>query len=812
MQHENSQSKRALRTALFILLMSVMGMTNAKAQDSHEYVDLGLPSGLLWATCTVGANVPEEYGDYFAWGETQPKDTYNWSTYQYCMGNYNTLTKYCNKANYGYNGFTDTLTVLLPEDDAATTNWGDGWRMATLEEWQELLNNTTNTWTTQNGVNGRLFTATNGNSLFLPAAGVCSGSSLNDAGIWGYYWSSSLCPGDQSTAETIAIRSLNAYWGNSNRKAGRSVRPVRENLTFVTINATANPAEGGEVNGGGAYPEGADCTLTATANEGYTFVNWTESGQEVSTDATYSFTVTSNRTLVANFTANSVDYHWTVNPNLFASNMLAIGVIQIDGVEQATTALELGAFCGDVCRGRERLVYEPNLDRYMLYMTLYGENGDMFNFRLYDHAIGEEVDKTCLATFAFVSDGLVGTIIDPFVFNFSGMITQETHFAQGWTWWSTYIEQNGDDGLTQMETGLGENGFIIKGQASGSVTYMAGGWYGNLSAFNNENSYRVKTTAATDVNIVGNAALPSEHPITLNPGWTWIGFPSQTAMSLAEAMVNFTPVDFDILKSQLGSATYMYGNWYGSLNTLTPGEGLMYKSNSSGNITLTFPNGGAKGELKPNLTPENNHWQPNLSAYPDNMTVIAVVELDDEPEVPEPVEGPTQELGENYELAAFANGECRGSVRLLYVEPLNRYVAFLTVAGDEIAELRFGLYNTETGEEYHNATETLTYESNAVVGNLDEPYTIHFRGNTGLDDLSNRIEVFPNPVKRGQTFNIGMTDAEIGEAQVDVMNALGVIVETRRATSLQAPNAPGVYTLRITVEGKGICYRRLVVE
>ena len=98
------------------------------------------------------------------------------------------------------------------------------------------------------------------------------------------------------------------------------------------------------------------------------------------------------------------------------------------------------------------------------------------------------------------------------------------------------------------------------------------------------------------------------------------------------------------------------------------------------------------------------------------------------------------------------------------------------------------------------------------MGNLDAPYVIRFRSNTGLDDLNNRIEVFPNPVKRGQTFNIGMTDAEIGEAQVDVMNALGVVVETRRATSLQAPNAPGVYTLRITVEGKGICYRRLVVE
>ena len=588
----------------------------------------------------------------------------------------------------------------------------------------------------------------------------------------------------------------------------KTVYVVQYNNSYLEVNVSVNPLGAGTVVGSGLYGVGDLCTLTATSNASYIFANWTENGQVVSTEATYSFTVTSNRTLVANFTVNSVDYHWTVNPNQFSNNMTVIGVIQIEGVEQATTALELGAFCGNTCRGRERLVYVPDFSRYLLYLTLYGENGDVISFRLYNHAIGEEIDKTCVSTITFESDNIVGSVIAPFVFNFVSAVTQTTHFNSGWTWWSTYIEQNENDGLGQLETGLDANGILIKGQSSGSVMYMSGGWYGNLPALNNEDSYRVKTNAPTDVDIVGDATLPSEHPITLNPGWTWIGFPSQTAMSIDEALSGFTPMDFDVLKSQVGSVTCMYGNWYGSLNTLTPGEGLMYKSNSSENITLTFPSGGAKGELRPNLTAEHNHWQPNLSAYPDNMTVIAVVEFDEEEPALRQAQGPD----ETYELAAFANGECRGSVRLLYVEPLNRYVAFLTVAGDEAAELHFGLYDTETGEEYHNAEETLTYESNAVVGSLDEPYTIHFRDNTGLDDLSNRIQVFPNPVERGQTFNIGMTDAEIGEAQVEIINALGIVVETRRATSLQAPNVPGVYTLRITVVGKGTCYRRLIVE
>ena len=207
---------------------SVRAVRSASAGDDHAYIDLGLPSGLLWATCNVGANAPEEYGDYFAWGETQPKEIYNWSTYKYCMGGSYTLTKYCNDPHYGYNGFTDNLTILLPEDDAATANWGDEWRMPTKEEWEELLDNTTVTWTQQNGVNGRLFTGNNGNSLFLPAAGYRGSSELYDVGSDGYYWSSLLDTFYPIWAYTFYFDSY--YYDvdySSYRDFGRSVRAVR---------------------------------------------------------------------------------------------------------------------------------------------------------------------------------------------------------------------------------------------------------------------------------------------------------------------------------------------------------------------------------------------------------------------------------------------------------------------------------------------------------------------------------------------------------------------------------------------------------
>ena len=220
---------RAYATNSFVTVYGNQLSFTTINDEQHTYVDLGLPSGTLWATCNVGADTPEDYGDYFAWGEIQPKDTYNWSTYQYCMGSYNTLTKYCYSSSYGYNGFTDNLTTLLPEDDAATANWGSGWRMPTKEEFQELSNNTTVTWTQQNGINGRLFTASNGNSLFLPAAGCRWDDELGYVGHDGNYWSSSLNSDNPRYAWYLFFDSGYGSATNPYRIFGFSVRPVREN-------------------------------------------------------------------------------------------------------------------------------------------------------------------------------------------------------------------------------------------------------------------------------------------------------------------------------------------------------------------------------------------------------------------------------------------------------------------------------------------------------------------------------------------------------------------------------------------------------
>ncbi len=189
----------------------------------HAYVDLGLPSGLLWATCNVGADKPEDYGSYYAWGETEVKSAYNWNTYKWCNGNWDNLTKYNTDSYYGT---VDNKTLLEPEDDAAHVNWGGAWRMPTREEMNELKNNCTWTWTTQGGNNGYRVTGSNGESIFLPAAGYYYDGSLNYAGSGGYYWSSSLNTDSPNYAYYLYFYSGSVYMSNYNRGYGLSVRPV----------------------------------------------------------------------------------------------------------------------------------------------------------------------------------------------------------------------------------------------------------------------------------------------------------------------------------------------------------------------------------------------------------------------------------------------------------------------------------------------------------------------------------------------------------------------------------------------------------
>lgn len=204
-------------------------------------VDLGLPSGLLWTTCNIGALNPQDYGDYYAWGEIETKDDYSYDTYKYGTAD-NAYTKYCIHSLFAINSnadFTDGLTVLEASDDVATEKLGSDYRMPTLDECAELIDNTYNEWTdnyNSTGVAGRIFYkkkdgdgyTTADTHIFLPAAGIRLDSDLQDAGSDGSYWSSSLNLYSPWCGHCIGLGSDHLFAdGSATRTDGIPVRAVR---------------------------------------------------------------------------------------------------------------------------------------------------------------------------------------------------------------------------------------------------------------------------------------------------------------------------------------------------------------------------------------------------------------------------------------------------------------------------------------------------------------------------------------------------------------------------------------------------------
>jgi hypothetical protein len=225
--------KATIYTLFWMMTSMILNIEAASAQQSPQYIDLGLPSGTLWATCNIGANNPWEYGDYFAWGETTTKKSYSWAFYQYADGNFDKIIKYCNKSFYGNNGHTDKLKTLEKEDDAANANLGPDWCMHTIEQYRELMENCTSEWTynfNNKGVAGRILKSKrNDSEIFFPASGFKGddGNTTN-IGAYGFYWSSSLNTENPGNAALLYFHSgYISSFSNSFRYYGQSVRPVR---------------------------------------------------------------------------------------------------------------------------------------------------------------------------------------------------------------------------------------------------------------------------------------------------------------------------------------------------------------------------------------------------------------------------------------------------------------------------------------------------------------------------------------------------------------------------------------------------------
>lgn len=603
----------------------------------------------------------------------------------------------------------------------------------------------------------------------------------------------------------------------------------------------------------------------------YGFSCWLKDGVSVSNDRIYTFNLEENTHLVAHFESDeNITNHWVPNIDPYEDYMPVMAVVQIDGVEQTSTTLELGAFCGEECRGTALAIYVAPVDRYIYQLSVYGDNGDDITFKLFDHTTQTELDLTSEAGITYMVNGSYGTGNNPYPINFVSMVSvnalvspvdagtvtgtgnyvpgsgatltananegyvfnswktggntvsteasytftvtqavtltacfdrlQTTALNNGWNWFSTFIEQSGNNGLEQLENSLGANGELIKSRTGQMVENLGGSyWWGGLNALDNSQMYMVKTNAVCEVSLHGAKADTWQHSITLNPGWNWIGYVPDTEMPLSAVLTSFTPNDGDILKSRTVFTSY-YANWgwYGNLTTLTPGQGYRYQSTGNGSQSFTYPTP-SKGGLPISDNAVPCHFTVWGDDQPYNMNVMATVLLDSE-----------ELSGDRYELAAFAGSVCRGASRLMYVEPLNRYVAFLTVLGEDEVPLSFRLYDSETGLCYES-DETVGFEADAVLGRLDGLMPIHFNGNA---TEGNTLSLYPNPVSQGATLYVDGLDER--PVTVEVVNLLGVMVGSLTVTGQTAQFdcnlTPGAYTVRFIRNQEVLKIEKLIVK
>lgn len=495
--------------------------------------------------------------------------------------------------------------------------------------------------------------------------------------------------------------------------------------------------------------------------------------------------------------AVSAQNYWGDDPNSHAqpSNTPIVASVTIDGTAvTASNALRLGAFVGEELRG----IAAQHTDGNFWIQVFYTDANDHITFKFYD---GTDEYTTCETTLAGSEEGY-GTPGALQVLNFTTTQTQSTQLASGWNWWSTPIEMNGVDGLSMLENSLGNNGEQIQSRSNGYVTrneyYGYVYWSGSLTSILNEQMYMIQTNNSCNVSMSGQRASSSSHPITINNGWNWIGFPCSQSLSVSDAFQGFTPEANDQIKGRNSYATYStygsYGWWSGSLNSLEPGQGYMYMSNSGTPKPLTYQTSNRGENMIANITPNDNTFQPENDNYAFNMTVTAVVELDGE-----------ELRSEDYEIAAFAGNQCRGSVKLMYVEPLDRYEAFLLVFGDTEEPLHFVLTN---GNDISLSEDHLMYIADGIVGTPTEPAILHFNP-LGIDENNKQmVIVYPNP--SNNVFNIEGN----GIQKIEVIDNYGQIILSKEIENdfIQIDlnnNAMGVYYLRV-VTNNGISINKLI--
>lgn len=468
--------------------------------------------------------------------------------------------------------------------------------------------------------------------------------------------------------------------------------------------------------------------------------------------------------------------NWTVDDSQYDYNMSVVGILNIKGIISTNPDDIIAAFVDGELRGVANLQYVQAYDQYELFLDIYSNttNGENVEFKVWNASEGKVyVDVTPELT--FLKDNIIGSPSNPQEFIVSDNVEVLYALKKGWNWVSFHVNADELVSSAQLFSVLNSTeGDLIKTQGKFDQFGASVNWIGgitNQGGFSLVEGYKMKVAKADTFTVNGEKVETNAINIPLRAGWNWVGFPSELNMEVNDALANVNFENDDFIKGQNGFAIYdEFLGWIGSLNYLKPTKSYMIKSNAA--HTLTYPDPALLiAKTGEEDEQDNSPWEVLPQDYAKDMAYIISSDLclnDVDPK--------------NDYLGVFVEEECRGYVHPQYVSTLNEYVFFLQAyANGTGEELSFKFYDYDKGQSLE-ANEKSTFSSDAIVGDIREPYSISIGnskpcGNESIA-LASTLEIHAVPNPFNQSTQIRLLNASNQKRKIVISDMYGKAVKT----------------------------------
>ncbi len=531
---------------------------------------------------------------------------------------------------------------------------------------------------------------------------------------------------------------------------------------------------------------------------------------------------------------------WVLNPAGFNTadysfSMNFIVQLDIEGTLSMDENDLVGAYVGGDLRGIAKVVYRPEISKYLAFLTVYSNvnSGEIIQFQIWD-ASDCKLYAYALETFTFAADDIQGTLADCIILHTNTTLLKKIFLHKGWNWISVNLDLSPDDINPALSTLSNPTGALIKDQTTFSTySESTSSWIGTLQSIQPAILYQYNAQSVDSVSLIGYYIDPETRDIPLHTGWNWIGYLPSQSLSVNEALANITPGNGDLLKSQLHFAQYAEGiGWIGSLKTMNAPNGYLLKLANADTLTYPNPFNLRSSESSLRNLPDinvvsngytdldirikeggllNDRWEVDPTQFEYSMNIIGVVVNTGDVE---------NMLHDNDEIGAFIGGEIRGTGKAIFVPELNAYMAFMTIysnTNQEKIELRF--FDVSTGKEYH-IIENPNFQSNGILGSVDAPLKLHLGIETSVDDESGESNIYmhPNPFTGQLNIRVPLVSVT-GKGFFSVKDISGKQIYRAEIEGKPGINhfewkpdqevSPGAYFISLHI-GNDICTRKVI--